>query len=192
MPKDIEIEIQVEVEKIKPLLVFLEKEAKFISTNKQVDKYFTPKHRNFLKNKPIAEWLRLRDSDGNFSITYKNWHYDKNGKSHYCDEFETNVSDIKSLNKIFSALDFKLLITVDKLRKTFNYKSYEIAIDKVKGLGDFVEIEFKSKTKKSDPAKVTEEMIEFLKKIGVGKINRNYVGYPFMILYPDKVKYEEF
>ncbi|KKR80863.1 MAG: hypothetical protein UU73_C0002G0153 [Candidatus Daviesbacteria bacterium GW2011_GWA1_41_61] len=39
----------------------------------------------------------------------------------------------------------------------------EIEIDKVKGLGDFVEIEYIGK-KEVDPKKTAQQMIQFLKK----------------------------
>ncbi|GEM_PF-3640113 len=48
------------------------------------------------------------------------------------------------LEKIFSALDFKKLITVDKKREVYLYKNeFEIAFDEVKNLGYFIEIEAK-------------------------------------------------
>ncbi len=70
------------------------------------------------------------------------------------------------------------------------YKDYEISIDSVKGLGDFVEIEYIGRDEKVDPKKVTEEMINFLKGLRCGKIIRNYVGYPFQLLFPEEVKFE--
>jgi len=76
------------------------------------------------------------------------------------------------------------------MRKVWTCENYEIAIDSVKGLGDFVEIEYIGKEKKVDPEKITEEMVNFLKSIGCGKIKRNYVGYPFQLLFPEEVKYE--
>jgi len=88
------------------------------------------------------------------------------------------------------ALDFKPLIAVDKIRKTWTYKDYEIAIDSVKGLGDFVEIEYIGKAMDIEPKKVTQEMIGFLKNLDCGKIKRNYVGYPFQLMFPDEVKFE--
>ena len=70
-----------------------------------------------------------------------------------------------------------------------NFKSI-VAIDSVKNLGDFVEIEYIGEDNKIDPKAMTEEMINFLKKVGCGKITRNYVGYPFLLLFPEEVKYE--
>jgi adenylate cyclase class 2 len=189
--KNIEIEIQVSIEKSKPLIGFLEKNAEFKKEEHQIDEYFSPAHRNFVDVRPVKEWLRLRDSDGKYSINYKNWCFNKNGKSYHCDEYETGIEDLAQLKKILDVLNFKFLVKVDKIRKIWIYKDYEIAVDSVKGLGDFVEIEYIGKDEKADPKKVTKEMIDFLKSVGCGKIKRNYVGYPFQLLFPEEVKYEE-
>jgi adenylate cyclase class 2 len=188
---NIEIEIQVNVENIKPLLGFLEKNADFQKENRQIDEYFSPVHRNFTEPRPVEEWLRLRDSGGKYSLNYKKWHFDEKGKSHYCDEYETEIKDLNQLKKILDALNFKPLVKVDKVRKVWIYKDYEIAVDTVKGLGDFVEIEYIGNDNEVNPQKVTDEMIGFLKSMPCGKIERNYVGYPFQLLFPNEVKLEE-
>ena len=189
--KNIEIEIQVNIENTKPLIDFLEKNAEFKKETRQIDEYFSPAHRNFIGVRPVKEWLRLRDSSGKYSINYKNWYFDEDGKSHYCDEYETKVEDIDQIKKILDVLNFKSIVKVDKKRRIWIYKDYEIAVDSVKGLGDFVEIEYIGKEEEVDPKKITEEMIDFLKNLGCGKIKRNYVGYPFQLLFPEEVKYEE-
>ena len=186
-----EIEIQVNIENSKSLIDFLGKNAEFKSENHQIDEYFSPAHRDFIKVKPINEWLRLRSSNGKYFINYKNWHREKDGKSYYCDEYETKIEDLSKLKNIFSVLNFKHLVTVDKIRKIWMYKDYEVAVDSVKNLGDFVEIEYIGKSEKVDPKEVTKEMVNFLKSAGCGKIKRDYVGYPFMLLFPNEVKFEE-
>jgi len=187
----VEIEIQVNIENSKPLIEFLEKNAEFKSEEHQIDEYFSPTHRDFVAVRPVNEWLRLRNSNGKYSINYKNWHREKNGKSHYCDEYETEMEDFAQLKNILNVLNFKSLVKVDKVRKIWIHKDYEIAVDFVKGLGDFVEIEYIGKNEKVNPKEITEEMIKFLKNIGCGKIKRNYVGYPFQLLFPTEVKFEE-
>ena len=187
---DIEIEIQVRVGSTDNLEKFLKENAQFKGEKYQKDEYYSPAHRDFLVEKPIAEWLRLRESKSN-SITYKNWHYDKDGQSHYCDEYETPIADIEKMRKIFTVLDIKLLATVEKTRKIWDYQDYEISIDSVTDLGDFVEIEYKGSNSLLSPKKITDDMIKFLKHIGCGKIERNFVGYPFMILYPKDQVFKE-
>lgn len=188
--KSIEIEIQVQVEKPAQLVAFLQKEGKYIGKSHQIDKYYSPPHRNFTEARPVKEWLRLRNSSGKFSINYKNWYFGKDGRSHYCDEYETPVGEIAQLEKIFSALDMKPIVVVDKTRRVWHYRDYEVALDKVKGLGNFVEIEYKGKSTKKKPSEITREMVNFLKEFSVGKIVRNYVGYPFQLLFPNEVRCE--
>jgi adenylate cyclase class 2 len=185
MPKDIEIEIKVQVEKLKPLQEFLVKEAKFDSKKRLLDEYFTPNHRNFLDKRPVTEWLRLRDADGRCSITYKNWHFDENNRSSHADEYNSNLESFDQVHKIFEALDIKIITEVDKIRTSYSFDNWEISLDKVMGLGDFVEIEYKGK-ETVDPNTETAKMIKFLKDLGCGKVVRNYVGYPFMLLFPDE------
>jgi len=191
MSEDKEIEIQVQIEFSDNLISFLRSNAKFVGEKHQVDRYFSPPHRNFIGVRPVKEWLRLRDSSGKYSINYKHWYYDKNGRSSHCDEYETVVENIDQLEKIFTVLDIKKLVVVDKIRKLYLYQDYEIAIDSIKGLGDFVEIEYKGKLGSQTPSVITKGMISFLKKINCGKVTRNYVGYPFQLLFPKEVVFEE-
>lgn len=185
--EDIEIEIQVRIEKNATLKKFLEEQAKFISENQQIDEYFTPAHRNFVAVKPIEEWFRIRNEKDLYTINYKKWHYE-NGIGQYADEFETEIKDKDTARKIFLALDLKPLIVVDKTRKKFIYKNYEIALDTVKDLGNFVEIEYKGK-EIVDPKIMTNEMIEFLKTLDCGTIELNNGGYPMLLLFPADAHY---
>lgn len=183
--KDIEIEIQVQVEHLKPLLDFLKSKAVFDSESRQLDEYFTPEHRNFLDKRPIAEWLRLRKSDNICTITYKNWFYDNNNRSFHADEYNVEVEKFGQMRKIFSAIDIKTIAKVDKKRKSWNFKNWEISLDKIKNLGDFVEIEYKGEDE-VEPIAETTKMIQFLKELGCGEVVRNYVGYPFLLMFPNE------
>lgn len=192
---NIEIEIQVKIENSERLLEFLKQNAAFKSEKRQVDEYFSPAHRNFLEKRPVSEWLRLREEAGKYSLNYKKWHFDENGKSlDYCDEYETKIEDIETIKKILNALNFKSLTIVDKSRKIYIYGNYEIALDSVKNLGDFVEIEYISNEDNPDQTKIaqiTEKMVNFLKNLGCGRITKNSVGYPFLLLFPEEAKFEE-
>ena len=186
----IEIEIQVQISNSAELLKFLEKDAEYVGEAHQIDTYYSLAHRDFIAVRPVEEWLRLRDSSGKQSINYKKWHYEEDGRSHFCDEFETVIQDISQLEKILTALDMKVLVVVDKSRRIWNYKDYEISLDSIKELGDFVEIEYEGKGAQKEPKEITAEMIDFLKQFNVGEISKNYVGYPFQLLFPDEVECE--
>jgi adenylate cyclase class 2 len=185
--KDIEIEIQTRIEKSETLKKFLEKEAQFISENRQIDEYFNPAHEDFTLAKPIEEWFRIRDEKNVFSINYKKWHYE-NGIGKYADEFETTVGDKETARKLFIALDFKSLVTVDKTRRKYMYKDFEVALDNVVGLGNFVEVEYKG-TSDNTPDEITKNMIDFLKGQDCGTIELNNGGYPMLLLFPQDAHY---
>ncbi len=185
--QDIEIEIQTRIQKSETLKKFLEEKATFISENQQIDEYFTPAHKDFVSIKPIEEWFRIREEKGLYTINYKKWHYE-NGIGTYADEYETEIGDKDTARKIFIALDLKLLITVNKTRKKFMYKDYEIAFDNVVGLGNFVEIEYKGKDS-VDPKTTTNEMVDFLKSQDCGDIELNNGGYPMLLLFPEDAHY---
>jgi len=116
-------------------------------------------------------------------VNYKDWQYNDDGKSNHCNEFETKIEDLDVFKKILEALNFRSLTVVDKLRKSWSYNDYEISIDEVATLGSFVEVEYTG-SNSVDPQKVAEEMTHFLTEIGCGTIERNYVGYPFLLLFP--------
>jgi len=188
--KDTEIEIQVKVDRVTNLIAFLKNNAKHLRSTHQIDEYYTPKHRNFISPRPIKEWLRLRCAENESSITYKNWVYGKSGKSWHCDEYETKIESLDQMRKIFKVMNFKLLIKVNKKREIWKHKAFEISIDKVKGLGKFIEIEYKGKSKK----KITEivhDMTTFLKEQKCGKLYTNNGGYAFVLLFPKEVEFEE-
>lgn len=185
--ENIEIEIQARIQKSETLKKFLEEKAVLVSENQQIDEYFTPAHKNFVAVKPIEEWFRIREEKGKYTINYKKWHYE-NGIGMYADEYETIIGDKETARKIFLSLDLKPLIVVDKTRKKWNYENYEIAFDKVIGLGDFVEIEYKGK-EIVDPKITTDGMIAFLKNLDCGDIELNNGGYPMLLLFPEDAQY---
>ncbi|MBU1164054.1 class IV adenylate cyclase [Patescibacteria group bacterium] len=181
-----EIEIKVKVNDTKDLEEFLIEKGKFQFENKQVDQYYVPSHRDFTKVTPIKEWLRLRTEAEKNTINYKNWHYQEDGKAYHCDEYEIVIDDKDTGQKILEALDLKKVITVDKVRKVYIYQDYEVAIDSVKDLGSFIEVEYIGLKKISDVKHKSDEMIDFLKQHGCQNVERDFKGYPYLLLEKSK------
>lgn len=146
----------------------------------QKDIYYIPTHRNFLDKKPVSEWLRLRESNKGTSLDYKKWYNENGNKTVSCDEFETKIENIEALKRIFKNLNFKEIIIVKKLRSIWNYKNTEIAIDKVKELGYFIEIEAKGNFANIEKAK--KHLYEILKELGAEVGEQDFEGYPYKIL----------
>jgi len=186
---NIEIEIKVTIEKLAVLKAFLEEHGTFKAEKHQIDEYFSPKHEDFMSTRPVNEWLRLRMNDGKCSMDYKLWHRGKNNESEYCDEIETGVASMDQARKILTALKFRSIGKVDKVRRAWIYKDFEIAIDSVKGLNDFVEIEYVGQDGNMQFKEIVDEMIAFLKSLGCGKIAKIDTGYIMLLLFPEEAKY---
>lgn len=188
---NIEIEIKVKVERIEKLEQFLKVHAQFHGAKRQVDEYFTPKTGDFMAVRPVNEWLRLRDAEGKFSINYKLWHRDQTGKSQYCDEIETSVGELSQAQKILTALHFRSLVVVDKVRSVWVYQDFEIGIDAVQNLGTFIEIEYIGTDTNASPKAVMAQMIALLHQADCGQISQTNTGYPMLLLHPQEFEGKE-
>lgn len=179
--KNIEVELKFPLENYEELKKQLNSIAKPEKQNDyQKDTYYIPPHRNFIREKPISEWLRIRETKNKHSINYKNWHYKDGQETNSCDEFETNIEDIDSLKKIFENLDIKEIIVVEKTRNTWVFKDVEIAIDKVTELGNFIELEAKGNFADIEDAK--KHLYKILDELNAKVGEQDFKGYPYNIL----------
>jgi len=122
----------------------LSKIAELKKDFRQVDRYFNAPHRDFLEPEHPLEYFRLRDTEGIAEVTYKHIHLSDDGQFLYADEHETEIKDAEQLLNILKVLNFEELITIDKNRKEYEYEGkLEIVLDRVKDLGNYIELETK-------------------------------------------------
>ncbi len=178
---EIEIKIQLDEKTFLKVQEQLKSTAKLIKSEREIDEYFTPSHRNFVSPQFPYEWLRLRKRGSSAILTYKHFHPENVEKTTHCDEFESKVENDEQLQKILKALDFQKLITVDKSRITYHHKDeFEMALDTVQELGNFIEIEALKDFGSIEAAR--ERLFEYAKQLGVDTSNYDLRGYPFMLL----------
>ncbi len=146
----------------------------------QKDTYYVPSHRDFLKSRPISEWLRVRETVHGAVLNYKFWHNQRNQQAVSCDEFETAVKDVEAIKNILRRLDFREIVVVEKRRSTWMYKDVEIAIDEVTDLGSYIELEAKGQFASVEDAK--KRLYDMLKAIGARVGEQDYRGYPHLLL----------
>ncbi|MFB6206761.1 MAG: class IV adenylate cyclase [Haloglomus sp.] len=120
---------------------------------RQVDTYYDAPHRDFGET---DEALRLRretavdtavadtETDGTdderaTTLTYKGPLVEAESKTRR--EHETVVLDDDEAEAILSELGFTPAATVEKHRRFFAYDGYTVTLDRVDGLGEFVEVE---------------------------------------------------
>ena len=178
---EIEIKIPLDEKTFFKVKEKLEKIAKFVKNSHQIDEYLTPAHRNFLEPEFPFEWLSIRKRDDKVVLNYKHYYPENVEITTHCDEFETEIKNLDQLEKIFSVLNFKKLVTVEKEREVYVYNDeFEIALDKVKELGHFMEIEA---IKFFGSVEATrEKLFEFAKNLGIDISKTDKRGYPYLLM----------
>ncbi len=147
-----EIEIRNKLLSKKEVLDFFNKNGITPSVLKhQIDTYYdNPEDSLFKDPDNINTWIRIREENGKLIFTYKHWLPENTEIKTYCEEKEYAMDTKQELHKHLKKLgldgnNFVPFIVTDKIRQCFNYKDCEISIDTVKGLGDYIEIEYKGK-----------------------------------------------
>lgn len=172
-----EIKIKITEKEYKTLLRFMKENAKFLKENNHIDTYYQPIYRKFLNKKEISEWLRIGKRGNKTILNYKNWH-----NNMFCDEYEVEIDNAQNLEKIFKVLDLEKIVVVDKKRKTYLYlNKYEVALDSVKNLGYFIELEVKNYTK--DPIDEYSDLLKLAKSLKLNLDNIDKRGYPYHLLF---------
>lgn len=179
--QDIEIEIKLPLKNPEKLINELNSKAKQDGRDIfQKDSYYIPAHRNFLDNTYPYEWLRLRETSKGASLDYKHFHPENVEKTDYCDEFQTKVENVDALRKIFANLNFNEIIVVEKSRNTWNFKGVEIAIDNVKDLGFYIELEAKKEF--NDVKEAKQYLFDVLSELNAEVGEEDIRGYPYLVL----------
>lgn len=156
----LEVEVKAKINCIEDFIQKLKEiNGKFLKEEKQKDVYFNHPVRDFAKT---DEAIRIRKiSEGlneKFYLTYKGKKIDNETKTR--EEFESICDE--EIFDIFERLGFKKFAEIEKVRKYYKHKNFEICIDEVKDLGNFVEIESKNLND-------VEEIFNLLKKFGIKK-----------------------
>lgn len=181
---NIEVEIKIKIRGFKKIRNKLRNYGKLIKSIKQIDEYYIPCHRNFFTQKPFPiEWLRVRTNPDRTIFEYdRSINKDTKGEQEYAEEYETEISQPEELKKILKFLDFKKIITVEKEREIWDCGNLEVCLDKVRGLGFFIEVEVKRGFNNSVEAK--KACYDFLNQLRIDTTSKNIIntGYPVLLL----------
>ncbi len=148
-----EVEVKYALKNSRQVVRQLNKLSKPLKINEfQKDTYF----------KLNSKLLRIRESkSGNF-LSFKK-RISKNTCNNHC----TKIENAEKMKKILLNIGFKKIKIVEKTRSTWEYKNLEIAVDKVKRRGDFIEVESNKK----------ENFSQVLKKFGAKVGSQDSKGY---------------
>ena len=174
-----EVELQLIIKNPIDIEKKLRKIGQYVETRKQVDKYFILPRKDFFLKEPPCEYLRIRFEKGKNHLNYSFVHFDKKGWLLNTDEYETLVAEPEIVEEIFKKIGIIHKVTVIKTRKYFNCGDFEVTLDHIKDLGDFMEIEAKKDF--GGIKKTRKACLDFLKKLDIEYEMRRLMGYPRMV-----------
>ena len=179
--KEIEILVEVydDIQNIKNAL----KKFEYIGTKHTIDEYYYDPKRDDLKpdeNNKLSHCLRLRNKNNEYYITYKDDIFD-NEKWIYSNEYETKIESIDILKEIFEKIGLKKFIEIDNIKEIYKFDKYEIVLENVKKLGNFLEVEYCSDSD-NDVNIVKNEIQEFINSLNIKTSEELNMGKPEMYL----------
>ncbi len=157
-----EIEIKAKVKNLQSVRNTLRKmKIRRVKKVRQIDEYYSLYKRPFSK-KVRGKIVRVRHHHGE---TQGRFEFHISRSTFVAEEYEVTVGDVKMLRKILQMMKAKKEAVVDKEREYYQKGKLEITLDKVKGLGTFVEVEIQGKDTKAN----LQKLMDFLTKLGVTK-----------------------
>lgn len=177
---EVERKVRVAHTAIRPALA--DSPAIHESTVRQRDIYFDHPTRSFAST---DEALRIREivvvedeGDGTAQLTYKGPRLTGEAKTRK--ELESGIDDADQLQAILQALGFEPVATVEKRREIYRLDDYEISLDTVEDLGEFLEVETQSDRDDVEAADVRAE--EILGSLGIDPAESISTSYLELIL----------
>lgn len=175
-----EFEIKSKIHSFEEINNFLQS-LSFEKERRIIDVYYdTPNYKFF----ELGVFIRIRN-DKKLDVKYNNnlvdishlscteysFDYPLNlQNSQYLSEFFTEIGLLNNnqiTNNLFRNFDLNTFVTIDKMRQTFISEDIEVAIDNVKDLGNFIEIEARNSA--------TIFVMETAKKLGLDNLLIGYV-----------------
>ena len=123
------------------------------------DTYYEHPCRSF---KERDEALRVREG-AKAEVTYKGPRLP--GRLKAREEITVRVSDAKRAKELLERLGFRRVAVVRKVREVYRVGPFEVTLDSVEGLGDFVEIELKERA--SSLKEAEEKVLALARELGI-------------------------
>ena len=134
----IEVEIKIRTDHPEAVSQRLrEKGGNYMGSSYQEDTYLNAPHRDYART---DEALRIRSTSAGAEITYKGPKL-KGMEAKAREEMNVPIGDPDRFIRLFALLGFTATRHVEKIREEWTYRGTTISLDRVTGLGTFVEIE---------------------------------------------------
>lgn len=154
--------------------------GKYVGRKSKKDDYYTLED---LRDYP-KKCLRIRKLDGEYQINFKQ-RISKEDNVDAKKETEFRVSNIGDFLALLEEFGFRKWVTKEKETELYQIsKNFHVELNKVKGLGNFVEIEYLAKPNEIDRAR--KEVEKVLRGMGISKEEIVTSGYTRLLW--DKMK----
>jgi len=168
---EVEVKVRINIEKVKNKLSNLG--VKFIRDQHQLDTYFSHPCRDFKKS---DEALRVRITANKYFLTYKGKKLDSQTKTRNEVEIEVN----SKIFNLLKALGFSEIRKIEKQRSFYRWDNLGVYLDKVEGLGEFLEVEGNSEflEVEGNSWEDKKKIFQLLEKLGIKKnrlIRKSYL-----------------
>lgn len=178
---EIEMKFAVGVEEFENIRSALAATGTRESESQQCDHYFVPRHRSYLEQQFPFEWLSVRERGDGALLNYKHFHPEGAEHHSHCDEIEVSTADAAKTIRLLDALGFTRVVIVRKHRVVYTVAGdYEVSMDTVDELGQFVEIE--AIRDQGGVAKTRKAIADFALSLGLGAETADPRGYPYQLL----------
>ncbi len=141
----------------------------------QSDEIFVPTNITKLPTEVGVPVLRIREQGSKKILTLKIRLSNGLDKQ----ESETEISDPIAMREIILNTGFHSIAKFTKTRRKTKYNNWEICVDTIEGLGDFVEAEEMTEDGNSD--EIQKNLFKFLITLGIKQEDREHFGYDVLI-----------
>ena len=159
---EVEVKVRADHERVREALAGTD--ATRVERVVQEDTYYSAPDRDFADT---DEALRIRlersDEERDARVTYKGPLVESESKTR--EEFETGVDDGAAMGNILERLGYDPVATVKKERERYEYSGYEVVLDAVDDLGEFVEVETEAPASSLETERAGA--IEILERLGL-------------------------
>jgi predicted adenylyl cyclase CyaB len=182
MAKEIEVlyELKTPVAKAVAILGHLP----IVGRKETTDVYFFDSLRQDLKagkNGRLLRCFRLRTKGGKHYLTYKIDKF-RGDEWLYSDEHETEVASHEAAAAIIEHLGLRELVTVKMTKTIYQTEDYEIALEQVRGLGGFLEVESRRAVKAGREEAEKANIRAFVTGLGLKVGPESNAGKPELLL----------